>query len=44
MSHKVLIYSTPTCPYCHQAKAYLKEKGVEFTDYNVADDEKKLKR
>lgn len=34
----VSVYSTPTCPYCHQAKEYLKEKGVEFTDYNVATD------
>ncbi|MHB9037438.1 MAG: glutaredoxin family protein [Armatimonadota bacterium] len=34
----VAVYSTPTCPYCRQAKDYLKEKGVEFTDYNVATD------
>ena len=34
----VAVYSTPTCPYCHQAKEYLKQKGVEFTDYNVATD------
>ena len=35
---KVVIYSTPTCPYCHRAKEYLKEKGIDFTDYNVAED------
>ncbi|MFC1482661.1 glutaredoxin family protein [Candidatus Margulisiibacteriota bacterium] len=34
----VTIFSTPTCPYCKQAKAYFKEKGIEFTDKNVADD------
>jgi len=35
---KVVIYSTPTCPYCHRAKEYLKEKEIDFTDYNVAED------
>lgn len=34
----VKVYSTPTCPYCRQAKDYLREKGVEFTDLNVATD------
>lgn len=37
---KVVIYSTPTCPYCRRAKQYFKEKGVDFTDYNVAADKK----
>ncbi len=34
----VTVYSTPTCPYCHQVKDYLKQKGVDFTDLNVASD------
>ena len=34
----VAVYSTPTCPYCRQAKEYLKEKGIHFTDHNVATD------
>ncbi len=29
---KVKIYSTTTCPYCKLAKAYLKEKGVEYEE------------
>lgn len=37
----VLVYSTPACPWCHKAKDYFKEKGVEFTDYNVASDQAK---
>lgn len=34
----VAVYTTPTCPYCHQVKEYLKEKGIQFTEYNVATD------
>jgi glutaredoxin-like YruB-family protein len=35
---KVLIYSTPTCGYCNAAKDYMKEKGIEYTEFNVASD------
>ena len=38
---KVLIYSTPTCPFCHQTKDYLNEKKIVFTDYDVASDSAK---
>ncbi len=40
---KVTIYSTPTCPYCKRAKDYLTQKGIAFTDYNVAEDREKTK-
>lgn len=26
------IYTTPTCPYCHAAKALLADKGAAFTE------------
>lgn len=29
------IYSSFTCPFCHRAKALLKQKGVDFTEHNV---------
>ena len=32
----ILIYSTPTCPYCKMAKAYLKEHKIDFTDIDVS--------
>ncbi|HRY37017.1 MAG TPA: glutaredoxin domain-containing protein [Candidatus Magasanikbacteria bacterium] len=35
------IYSTPSCPYCHMVKDYLKSKNISFTDYNVAEDHDK---
>lgn len=34
---QVTIYSTPSCHFCHAAKDYFAEKGVQFTDYNVLD-------
>lgn len=37
----ITIYSTPSCPYCHQVKDYLKEKKIAFTDFDVAADSAK---
>lgn len=34
----IVIYSTPNCPYCHQVKRYLAEKGISFSDKDVATD------
>jgi glutaredoxin 3 len=39
----VLIYSTPTCHFCHMAKEYFTANNVPFTDYNVAADIEKRK-
>lgn len=38
---KVTVYSTPTCPYCKQAKAYMEENHVAFTDIDVSVDQEK---
>lgn len=35
---KVSIYSTPTCTYCAMAKAFFKEKGIEYQEFDVASD------
>ena len=40
---KVVVYSTPTCPYCKRAKDYLFRKGIPYTDINVAADRDKAK-
>ncbi len=40
---KVVIYSTPTCPYCKRAKEYFSQKGIAYTDINVAADREKAK-
>jgi glutaredoxin-like YruB-family protein len=39
----VIIYSTPTCHFCQLAKEFFKEKGVEYTEYNVLTDLEKRK-
>jgi glutaredoxin 3 len=40
-NHNVIVYSTPTCPYCVYAKAYFKSKGVTFEDIDVSKDREK---
>ncbi len=32
------VYSTPTCPYCHMAKDYLKSKNIAFESIDVSVD------
>ena len=42
MSDKqVVIYSTPTCHFCQQAKEFFKENNVEYTEHDVAADQAK---
>ena len=38
---KYTIYSTPTCPFCKQLKAFLDENKVKYTDHDVSLDKKK---
>ena len=39
----VVIYTTPTWPYCHRAKEYLSRKGISYIEHNVAADKEKAK-
>lgn len=36
--HSVVMYTTPTCHFCQMTKAFFKEKGVQFSEYDVAAD------
>jgi len=38
MDKNVTIYSTPTCHFCQLAKDFLKEKGIGYTEFDVAHD------
>jgi len=40
---KVIVYSTPTCPWCRTAKEFLKNHNIAFKDYDVSTDEKAKK-
>jgi glutaredoxin len=33
---KAIVWSKDHCPYCDQAKALLKQKGIEFEERNVS--------
>ncbi|MCS6829579.1 MAG: glutaredoxin family protein [bacterium] len=35
---RVIVFSTPNCPYCNMAKRYLRERGVRFRDVDVSRD------
>ena len=40
---KIKVFSTPICPYCTTLKEFLKERGVEFEEIDVSQDEKAMK-
>jgi glutaredoxin len=33
----ITVYTTPTCPWCHRAKEFLRKRGVEFQEIDVSD-------
>ena len=43
MTKTVAIYSTPSCHFCKEAKAFFAEKNIEFTNYDVSTDAVKRK-
>ena len=43
MEKKVTIYSTPSCHFCHAAKAFFDEHAIAYEDINVAENLEKRK-
>jgi len=41
MMAKIEIYSGDYCPYCMRAKALLKQRELEFVEYNVQNEPEK---
>jgi glutaredoxin 3 len=35
---RVDIYTSPTCGYCHQAKRFLSERQIRYSEYDVSQD------
>lgn len=42
-NNKVIVYSTPTCPYCVYTKEYLKKNDVAFEDVDVTKDQSRAR-
>jgi glutaredoxin 3 len=36
MAKNIIVYSTPTCPFCIRAKQFLKDNNVAFQDIDVS--------
>ncbi|GIO64901.1 MULTISPECIES: glutaredoxin family protein [Paenibacillus] len=32
---KVIVYTSTNCPHCRQVKGYLADKGIEFEERNI---------
>jgi glutaredoxin-like YruB-family protein len=41
MAKQVIVYSTPSCPFCIRVKQYLKDNNVIFEDIDVSTDHEK---
>jgi len=41
--HKVIIFTTPTCPWCRAAKQYFIQKKVKFTEVDVTKNQSAIK-
>ena len=41
MDNKVIVYSTPTCPFCIRAKQFLKDSNIQFEDIDVSENHEK---
>jgi glutaredoxin 3 len=35
---RVIVFTTPTCTFCRQAKKYLRQRGIPFRDVDVSRD------
>jgi glutaredoxin-like YruB-family protein len=33
---KIVIYTLPTCPYCHKAKSFFAANGIDFEEKDVS--------
>lgn len=38
MHHSVIVYSTPTCPFCVYTKNFLAQNNIPFEDIDVSRD------
>ena len=36
---RIVVFTTPTCPWCQRVKVYLRSKGFQFREVDVSRDE-----
>ena len=36
---EVIVYTTPSCPWCNAVKQYLEERGIPYTEIDVSQDQ-----
>lgn len=41
MPKKIIVYSTPTCPFCIRTKQFLKDNKIMFEDIDVSENQEK---
>lgn len=41
---KIVMYATSWCPYCQKARDYFIKNGLKFTEYDVEQDESKMRK
>jgi len=41
MDKNVVVYSTPTCPWCHRVKQFFQEHNIFFQDFDVSQNQQK---
>ena len=37
----IALYTTPSCSFCHKAKAFFRQNSIRFTEYDVARDQRR---
>ncbi len=37
---RIIVFSTPSCPWCRKVKSYLKQNGFKFKDIDVSRDQR----
>ncbi|MBD3210048.1 NrdH-redoxin [Candidatus Micrarchaeota archaeon] len=38
---KVILYTSQNCPFCGNVKTFLKQRGIEFEEYDVSSNQEK---
>ena len=38
-THKVIVFTTPTCSWCRRVKDYFRQKGIRFREVDVVRDQ-----